>query len=365
MKNLLFFINNTHNQWYFVLIASILFFSFYYIKKDFGLSSCLLFLYTLSSGLWVWAWQYNRYITVAPYDQQALRYFACDQIAKLMIVFVPMIIASKNKELMMKWGRNIILIFVFSNIVMIYAQYFYHGCVQKNSCGGIVGNPSISLSLMVCMLPFIITKFKNKFLANALFLSAVILSKSSIAMGLFIIYCFMHYINLKSVFLSKANVIKFFLSCYVCVNALLLSLYSIIGPQAFNSSDRFMIWQYMIFKWAVPWNMPFGTGLGTYHVFSINLQKHGKIGLISDGLNWWNTLHNDWLQMLFETGFVGLILLIWFYLCALKNACKLEKPYTRDSIILFGVFMTLNPAIHWAYSSLFGAWLFIYALRKK
>ncbi len=107
-----------------------------------------------------------------------------------------------------------------------------------------------------------------------------------------------------------------------------------------------------------------GTGLGTYHVLSPILQRMAK-GMVDPTQGWWNTLHNDPLQMLFECGLVGFVLLLATYYSALTKVLRENDWQIAMSIILFGIYICLNPALHNPIPSLFGAWLFAYALRKS
>lgn len=90
-----------------------------------------------------------------------------------------------------------------------------------------------------------------------------------------------------------------------------------VGGKMFDSSHRFEA--YKIFtdylfhsKWWV-----FGTGLGTFQVYSptLTLSKHFMVNQTTAWL--WLQAHNDWLQCCFELGVVGLVLAVCVYFQAI------------------------------------------------
>lgn len=136
--------------------------------------------------------------------------------------------------------------------------------------------------------------------------------------------------------------------------------YSLLGgAELFNSSDRFKVWSYMMAKWAHPQNILFGTGIGTYHVFSINLQHAGNLAPGS----YWSRMHNEWLQFVFETGIVGSLAFVSTYVLAIHAAIKDRLYDLAFALFLFGIYMGANSALHHAPPAIFGAWLLICALR--
>jgi len=82
---------------------------------------------------------------------------------------------------------------------------------------------------------------------------------------------------------------------------------------------------------------PQGYGIGTYKILfpvmcgrEINKQNPGKM---------WDTTHNDWLQILFETGFPGTILLLGWLVSIVRKI--------RDPVKLAGLaILAVNMAVH-------------------
>ncbi len=96
---------------------------------------------------------------------------------------------------------------------------------------------------------------------------------------------------------------------------LIFITYYFIDPRMFNESARFICW-----RWSMNWwnegpllTKLFGTGLGTFAILGPFIQILTK-QLIG---SWYTMMHNDWLQCLFELGYIGLSIIFFsfLYLC--------------------------------------------------
>lgn len=341
-------------------VFSIFLLCFFCIRPRFGISASLLLAAVSYSAIYTWLYVPNRYVYVEPYNQMALRYFAADSLVKLFIVLAPLMVLSKNRQTMLLIGELGTASFVLiSACVALWEAR--RGCNGLN-CGGLIGNASISMGAMVCMLPIFIHSWKRQWMVLIPAVVAILLSKSSVAFGLLVMYAVLH--------LAQGKRWKFWLAYISSAVAVLLCVGKFtIGKELLNDSDRFMIWRFMFDRWRDPRNIAMGTGFGTFHVIGINLQHMADASTgthlynISPGFHW-VTLHNDPLQMLFECGIVGLVLLCVTYCSALIKVVKEKQWPIAMSILLFGAYMCLDPALHNPVPILFGAWLFVYALRN-
>jgi hypothetical protein len=341
-----------HYHWAIMLAVSLGFFSWQWVAPRYGGLASLLFGYLSLSAIWVWVWVENRYVTVNPYDQMALRYFAADSLARLLALLFPLMMLAERRHNFLLFGELLAGIFVNINSLSILYTFVRTGCHETNQCGGL-GNPSIMVGLMVCLLPIVIRSWKAQRVTLGLAVAAVLLSKSSVALGLLGLYLLYSFVRKFPRYKYAGLLLP---ALPLLAGALLLG-----KQELFNSSDRFALWAYMMPKWATPWNLAMGTGWGTYHVFSINLQS---IQGFAPG-SYWNTLHNDWLQMIFEGGLVGAFLLALTYLFSVWRMVEAKEWGFVASLILFGIYMGVNPALHHAIPSLFGAWIFLYALKRR
>ena len=335
-----------HYQWAILLFCSLAYFCVSFVKPKYGTSSAALIGYLGCNAIWQWVWVNNRYFPLNPYDQMAIRYFAADSLCRLLLVLLPlMLLTKRNLEV---YGKMGVEVFVYVNSLMVLIQFLIHRCAVDNSCGGL-GNPSIIVGASICALPVIAKDLKKSWPIILLVGLSAIASKSSVALGLFGLYLMFSLMGRYAILGIAASIAP------LVIGYFLLGKDTLLG-----SSGRFMLWEYMMSKWAVWWNLPMGTGWGTYHVFSINLQAADNI---APGA-YWNTLHNDWLQMVFEGGVVGAFLMVATYLTALYKVVCEHRWELAVSILLFGLYLGVNPGLHHAIPSLFGAWLFVHALRQ-
>lgn len=370
------YITNYHLQVSFILACFFIGWCALWVYPRFGLFASSFLGYVGINTIWFWTIEHNRYEflcvmdTVAKrcaldangngmldiYSQTALKFMAADSLLKLLIILVPLMLAAENIKSLRGWGRSIVSIVVVMNAATILFRYVSGHCTLNNSCGGFIGNPSLSASVMVCALP-LIAKRGHWWIA-VLVLAATLASQSSIALGLFAVYAALSLNPIKG------------LRRIALSGAVILALggigYWLLGNQLFFTSGRITIWKFMMERWASPVYIPFGTGWGTYHVFSVNLQNYGNI----DPGSHWNWLHNDWLQILFEGGAAALILAAGTYTVALLKCVTSPMFLGKNrfdealSIFLYGIFMFFNPALHYPVPMIFGAWLFTCALRR-
>lgn len=85
--------------------------------------------------------------------------------------------------------------------------------------------------------------------------------------------------------------------------------------------DRREMWCAAMSYWWHHANVWIGTGLGTFMLFGRKVQEvnHWPLEEI------WFSLHNDWLQALFEVGLIGLGLAVWLLLSSLKRLRPAER----------------------------------------
>lgn len=90
------------------------------------------------------------------------------------------------------------------------------------------------------------------------------------------------------------------------IPALLFFAYFIYDPAVFNDSARFICWEWSMKWWWANANHWIGTGFGTYGLLGpmIQILESKMIG------TWYAEMHNDWLQCLFEFGYIGLAIAI-------------------------------------------------------
>jgi hypothetical protein len=354
MNPVLIALRNYNEQWTVVALLASFAFCFGWVRPRFGSLVSLLFLASIGSAIMVWLPDNNRYAPIEPYLQTNLKLFACEAAAKIMIVLLPFMLFVERRARYRYYGEIAARWFVILNAAWICVSAL-QGCrALENSCSGIIGNPSICVGLMVAMLPIFIGDWRDDWWVLGLTALAVFLSKSSIGVGLLAVYGLVAF-SRKNLHLGLG-----FFGAVFGVGAWLLK------KQLFHDSDRFRTWSFIMHRWPTPQNLAFGTGLGTYHVWSMDLQEYGFHQYPNSFIGtqyWWNTLHNEFLQFFFECGLVSGLLFLAVYLLALKRSFFSDQGLFL-SVLLFGCYMFLDPALHQPLPALFGAWLFTLALRQ-
>ena len=108
-----------------------------------------------------------------------------------------------------------------------------------------------------------------------------------------------------------------------------------------DDTKRFEVWGKTIKVWKASRQMITGRGHGSYRVFYKNIPEHTE----AQGV--WAQAHNDYLQILYEQGVVGLSIVIWFiYMFVMRIRRHNLIPAT--SIILFGLIMANGFPLHTA-----------------
>lgn len=102
--------------------------------------------------------------------------------------------------------------------------------------------------------------------------------------------------------------------------------------QFFFPNGRQYIWKLSMDFWVKNINPIVGAGGGTFFIYgpSMELAYHGP-GYNQPVYVW---LHNDWLQILFEYGAIGLLLAVAFYFTILKRTYK--RPWLCSALVVVG-----------------------------
>lgn len=130
----------------------------------------------------------------------------------------------------------------------------------------------------------------------------------------------------------------------------------------FDGSGRYTIWENTWKFWQTqhhhfsPPYIPalFGGGLGSFFMYGPTIQLQDALVAKAKGLDVFFWLHNDWGQILFETGWVGLILTIVVFLLALYKSRFM--PAIFSSLATFGAISFIQmPLRHliWATLAIF------------
>ncbi len=131
-----------------------------------------------------------------------------------------------------------------------------------------------------------------------------------------------------------------------------------LKPNFLHDQGRFIIWEKGMDWWVQ--NVPpmNGLGIGTTYEFLPYIQKISGL----DVSQWFVWFHNEWIQILFEQGAIGLFLALCLYFQALY--CSVKKDYLFISLVGFGFASIFNFTLHAPFHSFLGAFLLARALKK-
>lgn len=216
-------------------------------------------------------------------------------------------------------------------------------------------NPAIDASFISCCIPLVSEvskKYLTKFvyiLSMALFCAPCILTKTSsgiLGLSLFFI-------------LSWAELKGLLTFCLVAIVGFIMQ-----GESILNSSGRFNIWSMCMKYWVQNVDPFIGAGIGTFQMYGPAIQIADALirkqpeGTMIPGFLW---MHNDWLQILFETGAIGLILIVALYGISLK---KSYNSVTFQVLIIFGAISLIQMPLRHIIFTCLGVFAMIEALRS-
>lgn len=124
----------------------------------------------------------------------------------------------------------------------------------------------------------------------------------------------------------------------------------------FDGMERLEAWKFFLKFWATDWgNIFVGTGGGTFMWVSVLLRK-ANTGVFLH-------MHNDWLQILFEQGAVGLALALYLFGLSIRRARKDKQ--LLSAILASGVFGFFYHPLRFFPSAFLVCLVFTRALRGR
>jgi len=216
-----------------------------------------------------------------------------------------------------KWLRySVILLLLYCTLQYFKLDEFLSGLADSgDQLVGTIGNPSHLAGYLALLSPLF---FNKKGVLPLILLWFIILLTGS-ASGLFTaLVVLVAYLLIKRRFWLGGGVS--FLACFGGVVLLLTK------SNFFTSSHRLEVWRMAleVFK-----GKPItGFGLGS---FALNKFYINRISSI------WRHAHNEYLQISFELGIIGLVLILWVIFNALKDGWTLRKD--NNGAILISIFV--------------------------
>ncbi len=136
-----------------------------------------------------------------------------------------------------------------------------------------------------------------------------------------------------------------------------IPLYHFFGAKFAENYGRFANWEKMMRFWDDNLSHTFGSGPGTYWVYVQAVEG------IKDKDKIWLRMHNDWFQILFEQGWVGLISIIYLFISMLKRS--FHEPVIFSMVLGFGLIACTMYPLHLFFFQLIGMALIYHCFAKE
>jgi O-antigen ligase len=336
----------------FLFLISLSIFISFKLYGKFHFTIGLLYLSLMVSGLFICFFTpLTHYQIYSPEVKNS----ACEFVALSLIginflaIFFLLLRPKLNNDLL----KMFIALAIIDHVLMIFNHHYW-----------IMGNHAADATFLVCILPLILYyagDWKWNLLLTSILIQ-ILLSKSITGISatglLMVVFCFLKF-GKRSLFATLP-----ILLLGIILSNIFMHSYHDIGVIAGNNSltndnGRFKLWEVSFDYFRRNFYPYFGSGPGTFYTWGIVLQN--STHEFDNGQFFW--VHNEWLQILFENGIVGLSLVISIFITALYRLRK--NIYLFTSLFLFGyISLTQNP-LRQPISALFIGWLTFNAFTKE
>jgi len=346
---------------HYVFFGSLLIVNFCYkISKEYHLSAGLMSAWVLISGLYTSGWVGNMYFHFPSNVGGAIRENAAyaTLIASLLLIGYHSI-HKKAYRLEPIWG-----FLCLANSIYVIAQFLNGN--EFLFRGGMFINGSINGVFIAMTYPFLVFQsygiFKKERAIQLILapipIVAIILSKTSVPVGCIALSILVF--GVAKGLGSKKTVIISIVSFFLIF--LFASLYD---ENLFYDSYRFRYWKHSYdYFMTRPLNHFIGFGTGTFKVFGIIIQDTYKY-FGWDGNAKMIFMHNDWLQILLEQGYIGVVLTIYLCVAILFRQLKNRRFILLSATAAFCGGMTFDYPFHYPIHAFFGVWLIGQTFEKK
>lgn len=290
------------------------------------------FLSSALGSLWVFGWPNNQFKSYPLTDRLLLQNSALYFLVAVLL-FGLFLVRSDRRFL-----RFVLDAFGYLgalNAVCILVQFILG--VQTDLRAGLFLNPSMSICLTATTLPLL---SRTHLYRPILALTLLALLATQSIMGAVVLAAALSALHFR--WLLVAGPIGFL---------------ALVGPDFTNG--RLGLWKLSLSWWLKNSDVFFGMGPGTASVLLPQVQKDAGYDLG----NWYIFLHNDWLQVLWEQGIIGLLSVLLVYAYALWFSQKNSQVFS--ALVALGVCALGNYPIHLPSHAFLGAVLVAYAFHRR
>lgn len=342
----------------------------YRVGKDIHWSLGAWLAWVLLNVLWVSVWRHNQYAGLSGVDRLALADRAA--VSGLSVVVLGYALCRFSSLL------PSISVLCFVDSLYVIGQAI--AGLEPYHRGGFLNNASMNACFIAFTYPLLalhprpviyadvhnVLHLRGKKLAAFIFdlfcvvapIVAVFLSGSSMAVLTLAVVHLVHYYS-KS---SSRGAIKAARARHIsAIASSILTIvigYLILGKDLFGDSGRFAAWKLFMEWWATHANVWIGAGQGSFVLWATHLQT--SIPYHPESTFPW--MHNDFLQVLFELGWIGLTLTLCVIVSAFKATIRSNTSYLTAALAGLCVTALGNYPFHLMLTAMTGASILLLAL---
>jgi hypothetical protein len=352
-------------QWSLLFLVIILGFS-YKLAQKYHISLGLLYFWVVISGSYLFIYRWNgktglKYIPLAlqMYSQKAINLGDALPVLTLVsvltcIIIITMVEFTDFAVKRFKFNNLLNLCALIStiNAILIIIHYFMGYNLRNMS--GLFGNSAPNGMFIATCFPFIFSMKigkKEKITLATINIIAIILLQASIPIGVLIVAMFS--MILLSKLPKKHKITMVFIPIVIFLTAYLYD------SRLLNDSNRIDFYKIVINDFINNRNIYFGTGTGTFNVYSIGMQIVNNFMI----KQWFMWCHSDWLQILYENGIIGILLALYVLVSALIKSRK--NLALVSAISAYASAMIFSYPLHYAHTALLACFLILLAFSEK
>jgi hypothetical protein len=277
--------------------------------------------YFLMSGALIYASKWNHFFRHAPELTLVASMSALQ--TSIAFLFIAFIVIQIRRDIDDLFVSSLIAILALFDAIWVdcnlLTNNIYPGNVGYSSL--IIDAASVNGSLIAAAVPSL---FEVGIFPVLLCLIAVVASKSSIPYGVLAV-------SISAYFFYSKQTKRILWGLAAIILGLVFE-----RELLFNSSGRFAGYKLFMTEW---WNNSvtlFGPGLNSFQFIGpIVQQKHRYLVDEKGSGAYFMQLHSDWLQVLFESGVVGLAITIALFICVATRLYKSNEPHSRDAFVFW------------------------------
>ncbi len=284
----------------------------------------------------------------------------------LFFVFVAVILAREYRPAWDEWIEKSLAASSFLGAIYVWFQYAMGA--RGMGLGGFFFQGSMMGSWIVLGMGFQMTLWKDRTLLGVLAFQVLTIffilyeNGASVPVGALTVFAVSWALSSFWKTIEKKELLDLCLTLAGC----LLVLGYFLHPEGdfLEDSGRFTAYRFFMGWW---WKEPdsslfIGRGFGSFLQYGQMIQRQEGVYLGGEGFKW---LHSDWLQILFETGFLGLVGALAVFWQAVYRAYRQGRHNLVAALLTFAAVMVFQFPWRLAPFSVAGVALGLMAIRRR